>query len=77
MEIDFVLGDHEVAVEVKSTNMVNPHHLKGMKHFSEEYTVNKMIIVSMDPYPRKIGNIMVLPWNQFLLQLWEGDIIHG
>ena len=77
MEVDFVLGDHEVAVEVKSTNMVNPHHLKGMKRFAEEYKVKKMIIVSTDPYPRKINEIMVLPWKQFLQQLWEGEIIHA
>jgi predicted AAA+ superfamily ATPase len=77
MEVDFVLGDHEVAVEVKSTNMVNPHHLKGMKRFAEEYKVKKMIVVSTDPYPRKINEIMVLPWKQFLQQLWENEIIDG
>ena len=77
MEVDFVLGDHEVAVEVKSTNMVNPHHLKGLKRFAEEYNVKKMIIVSTDPHPRKINEIMVLPWKQFLQQLWEGEIING
>jgi predicted AAA+ superfamily ATPase len=37
IEVDFILGDHEVAIEVKSTNMVNSRHLKGLKSFSEEY----------------------------------------
>lgn len=75
IEVDFILGDHEVAVEVKSTNMVNPRHLKGLKSFSEEYKVKKLIIVSTDPYPRKIDNITVLPWKTFLEQLWVGEII--
>jgi uncharacterized protein len=75
IEVDFILGDHEVAVEVKSTNMVNPRHLKGLKSFAEEYKVKKLIVVSTDPYPRLIDNITVLPWQIFLQQLWAGDII--
>jgi hypothetical protein len=55
--------------------MVNPRHLKGLKSFAEEYTVNKLIMVSTDPYPRKIDNIIILPWQVFLQQLWAGDII--
>jgi uncharacterized protein len=75
IEVDFILGDHEVAVEVKSASMVNPRHLKGLKSFAEEYKVRQLIIVSTDPYPRKIDNIMVLPWKIFLEKLWGGDII--
>jgi uncharacterized protein len=75
IEVDFIMGDHEVAVEVKSTNMVNPRHLKGLKSFAEEYKVRQLIIVSTDPYQRKIDNITVLPWKIFLEKLWGGDII--
>lgn len=41
LEVDFILGDHEVAIEVKSTDNVQSHHLKGLKAFSEEYAVKK------------------------------------
>jgi uncharacterized protein len=75
IEVDFILGDHEVAVEVKSASLVNPRHLKGLKSFAEEYKVRQLIIVSTDPYPRKIDNIKVLPWKVFLEKLWGGDII--
>ncbi|MCJ7448581.1 MAG: AAA family ATPase [Bacteroidales bacterium] len=75
IEVDFILGDHEVAVEVKSTGMVNPRHLKGLKSFAEEYKVKKLIIVSTDPYPRDIQGISVLPWKLFLEMLWGGEII--
>lgn len=75
LEVDFILGDHEVAVETKSTSMVNPRHLKGLKSFAEEYKVKKSIIVSTDPYPRQIDNITVLPWQVFLNSLWAGEII--
>lgn len=77
IEVDFVLGDHEVAVEVKSTDMVSSRHTKGLKCFAEEYPVRKLIVVSNDPYPRKIDDVTVLPWRIFLDQLWSGDIING
>lgn len=75
LEVDFVLGDHEVAIEVKSTNNVQPHHLKGLKAFSEEYKVNKSIVVSNDPTTRKMGEITVMPWKEFLDHLWSGAIL--
>jgi predicted AAA+ superfamily ATPase len=75
IEVDLILGEHEVALEVKSTNMINPRHLKGLKSFSEEYKAKKLIVVSTDPYPRQINDITVLPWNIFLEKLWSGEII--
>lgn len=30
IEVDFILGDHEVAIEVKGTNNVQTRHLKGL-----------------------------------------------
>lgn len=75
IEIDFVLGDHEVGLEVKATNHAHHRHLRNLKHFEEEYAVKKLILVSNDPQPRRIGNIMVLPWSVFLDKLWSGEII--
>jgi predicted AAA+ superfamily ATPase len=69
------LGDNEVAIEVKSTNMVTPRHFKGLKSFKEEYKVKKLIVISNDPSPRQIDDIIVLPWRIFLEQLWAGEII--
>ena len=36
-EVDFVLGDHEIAIEVKGTDMVTNKHMKGIRAFKEEY----------------------------------------
>lgn len=41
LEIDFMLGDHEVAIEVKATEQANAKHLKGLKAFAEEYETKK------------------------------------
>lgn len=75
IEIDFVLGDHEVAIEVKSTSNANPRHAKGLKQFAEEYIVKKLLLVTNDLYPRQMGNVLVLPWKIFLTKLWGGEII--
>jgi len=74
-EVDFVLGENEVAIEVKSTFEVQSRHLKGLKAFAEEYTVKKLFMVSNDPYPRKVENILILPYNVFLEKLWNGEIM--
>jgi predicted AAA+ superfamily ATPase len=75
-EVDFVLGDHEIAVEVKSTENVNSKHTKGMLAFAEEYKLKKKIIVSQDNLPRNLDNgILVLPWQEFLNRLWAGEVI--
>lgn len=75
IEIDFVLGDNEVGIEVKSTKMANSRHLKGLKSFAEDYNVKKLILISNDPLPRQIGNISILPCEVFLQKLWAGEII--
>ncbi|MDX9907628.1 MAG: AAA family ATPase [Bacteroidales bacterium] len=75
IEIDFVLGDHEVAIEVKSTNNATSRHLKGLKSFTEEYTVKKTILVSNDPLPRIVDGIHIMPWHIFLDKLWGGEIL--
>lgn len=76
LEVDFILGDHEVAIKVKGVNQVTGDHLKGLKAFQEEYTTKKNIIVSLDTKPRQLDNgILVLPWQHFLKKLWGGEII--
>ena len=75
LEVDFVLGDHEVAIEVKATEQASDRHLRGLKAFADEYTVKKAILISNDPRPRLVGDIHILPWKIFLERLWSGEII--
>lgn len=75
VEIDFVLGNNEVAIEIKATDKINDRHLKGLKIFMEEYEVKHAVLVCNEPLPRKHGNIWILPWQVFLQKLWAGDFI--
>jgi uncharacterized protein len=75
-EIDFVLGDGEIAIEAKSSENLRPRHLKSLRAFREEFKPKKSIIVSLDPAPRKTEEgIEILPWKAFLEQLWGGKVI--
>jgi predicted AAA+ superfamily ATPase len=74
-EVDFILGDNEVAIEVKSTTEAQTKHIGGLKTFAEDYAVKKLILVSNDLHPRMLDNVLVLPWQEFLQQLWSDEII--
>ena len=79
-EVDFILGDAEVAIEVKISDRVRADDLKGLKSFAGAYRTKKNILVNLVPNPQKInleggGAIDVMPWEHFLKQLWAGKII--
>jgi uncharacterized protein len=77
LEVDFILGDHEVAIEVKGTPSARTHHWKGLLAFKEEYKTRRSILVTCDPQPRLApGDIEIFPWKVFLEDLWAGKIIH-
>lgn len=74
LEVDFILGQHQVALEVKGTDTISSRHLSGLRAFKEEYAVKKSIVVCTEPRPRLIGDVYILPWLEFLKQLWAGEI---
>jgi hypothetical protein len=41
----------------------------------EEYRVHRPIVVSLDPGPRVMGGVEVLPWRESLDRLWYGDVV--
>ena len=75
MEVDFVLGEGEVAVEVKGASRVDPSDLSGLKAFVEERKPRAAYLVCQEPEPRQVGNILILPWREYFGRLWTGDII--
>jgi uncharacterized protein len=77
LEVDFILSDHEVAVEVKGTANAQPHHYRGLSAFGEEYRARRRILVSCDPRPRLTTEpgIEIMPWRFFLEDLWSNRIM--
>jgi len=74
-EVDFILGDHDIAIEVKGNSNIQNKHLKGLIAFSEEYTPVRKIVVSLENYKRLHNDIEIWPWNRFLESLWSGELI--
>lgn len=74
LEVDAVIGDARVAIEIKSVEEVLPRHLKGLKAFAEDYQESRTIIVSMDPFSRRMGNIECVYVLDFFRLLWTDGI---
>lgn len=75
LEVDFILGQGEVAIEVKSTSRVDSTDLRSLKTFMQEYSPKKAFIVGNETIPRVHEDIWILPWRDFLKMLWNGDVI--
>jgi predicted AAA+ superfamily ATPase len=73
-EIDFIIGD-EIAIEVKGTDLVTEKHLKNLKMFSDDIKLKHQIVVSLDRSPRRLGDVVILPWRDFLSRLWSGEFV--
>ena len=75
IEVDVVLGDAQVAIEIKSALEVQGKHLRGLKAFKEEYPEARLIIVSQDRISRVSQDIEHLYVHDFLKKLWGGEIV--
>ena len=71
IEVDAIIGDARVAIEIKSVEEVMSKHLKGLKAFGEEHPKSRRIIVSLDRFNRKIGDIESIFVKDFFTMLWN------
>lgn len=74
-EVDAIIGDAEVAIEVKSSNNVTSNDTKGLKAFGEEHPDAKLILLSLEERPRMLNGIEVWPVAQFLERLWSRKVL--
>lgn len=75
MEVDFVLGDGEVAIEVKGTSRVDAKSLRSLRGFVKEYEPRKAFVVCNEPVERVVGSVRIVPWRAFLQKLWAGEVV--
>lgn len=74
IEVDAVIGDAQVAIEIKSTNNIQSKHLKGLKSFVSDYPHARPIVVSLDKLTRKTDGVEIMYVHHFLEALWKGNI---
>lgn len=76
LEVDFILGDMEVALEIKGKRRIHKSDVSPMKALLQEHRVKKALIVSLEDEPRTLeSSITVVPWRKFLDMLWDGELL--
>jgi uncharacterized protein len=74
LEVDFILGDGQVAIEAKSSETITSDHLKGLRAWKQEHPHSRCLVVSRVPRTRVTEDgIEILPWSRFLKKLWAGE----
>lgn len=76
IEVDFVLGDMQLAIEAKSSARITRDHLKGLRSLVEDHhRVRRRIVVCCEPRARRTDDgIEILPAATFARRLWNGDL---
>lgn len=73
-EVDFILGEKQVAIEVKGSARVHETDVRALRAFREDGPVRHSVVVSLERMPRTLDHgIVVLPWRTFLEGLWGGE----
>jgi uncharacterized protein len=75
LEVDFVLGEGEVALEVKGTSRVDGRDLRALEAFRSEYSPRQAIVVCNERTERVVGKLRIVPVPTFLEELWSGEIM--
>jgi predicted AAA+ superfamily ATPase len=71
-EVDFILGDH-TAIEVKAKENISHQDIKSLEAIAQEKKLKRYLCVSLEPRARRLGNVTVLPFKEFLMALWNGE----
>ena len=75
MEVDFVLGEMDVALELKGARRVHEGDIRGLNALLAEHKVKHALLISLEREPRRLGaSIRALPWQAFVRDLWSGAL---
>lgn len=79
LEVDFIIGKGDIAIEVKISSLVQKKELRGLIEFTKEHSPKHSIVVSLEPNKRTLTiddkKITIYPVEDFLSDLWQGLII--
>lgn len=75
-EVDFVLGGC-VAIEVKAATLVHDRQLRGLAAImqQDDCPIRRRIVVCQEPRRRKTSGIEIVPYQEFLADLWAQHIL--
>lgn len=71
-EIDFLIGDKEIAIEIKGSNRVHDGDLKGLRAIREDGPIKRRVVICLEKERRFTDDrIEIIPWKEFITELWE------
>ncbi len=79
IEVDFIVGDMQMAIEAKASARITRNHLKGLRTLAEEHPdIRQRVIVCLEPRDRRTDDgIDVLSAANFADRLWQGTLIQA
>jgi predicted AAA+ superfamily ATPase len=75
LEVDFIVGDMDLAIEAKSGRRVHAGDLRGLAALRSSHAVRKAVVVCGEPEARIVDGVEILPWRMFVDRLWAGDLV--
>lgn len=73
-EVDFILGDKELAIEIKGSSRIHEGDTGALRALLEDGPVKKCCIICLEKQPRQLTkDIEAIPWQMFIEQLWGGE----
>ncbi len=79
IEVDFIIGEMTAAIEAKATSRIQDRHLKGLRELAVDHSeIGQRMVVSLDSHVRRSKDgILLLPADEFVKQLWRGELLPG
>jgi predicted AAA+ superfamily ATPase len=78
-EVDFIVNDKEMALEIKASQRTDLLDCKQLTILREDGPIKHRILISFDrrakTFTDTFGPIHVLPWQDFLAKLWQGEFV--
>ncbi len=73
IEVDFIMGDMEIAIEAKASPKITSDHLRNLREIIKDHPkLKRRIAVSLEERPRKTEDgIEILPYSMFVENLWS------
>ncbi len=71
LEVDFILGRGEIAIEVKGAARIGSAELRPLKAFVQDYQPRSAYLVCNERKQRIHDGIHIIPWKEFLSRLWD------
>jgi hypothetical protein len=60
---------------VKTSRKISRNDFKGLNYLKEEDVIQNLILVSQDPVSTLTDNILTVPWQKFLSDLWKDKFV--